>query len=126
IDSIKRVEILGALRQQVGDQSGQSEAAMEELFARETLRGIVDWMVEYAAVGSPFPAVHVAAAPVPADPAGATATRAAPGEAVHRSVLKVVEAPLTGQSAAIAEDGVVLITDDGCGIAAALAQGLRE
>jgi NAD(P)-dependent dehydrogenase (short-subunit alcohol dehydrogenase family) len=123
IDSIKRVEILGALRRQVGDQSERGEAATEELFARKTLRGIIDWMLEHAAVGSPSPAARVAAPPVPA---GAAATRAAPGEAVHRSALKVVETPLTGQPAAIAEDGVVLITDDGCGIATALAQGLRE
>ncbi|MFI7354121.1 SDR family NAD(P)-dependent oxidoreductase [Streptomyces avidinii] len=47
IDSIKRVEIIGALADRIGlpqDPGGTTESAVEELSRIKTLRGIVDWV----------------------------------------------------------------------------------
>ena len=49
IDSIKRIEIIGAVTSQLGMDTGDDEASeniMEELAAIKTLEGIVDWLKE--------------------------------------------------------------------------------
>ncbi|MFE9794068.1 SDR family NAD(P)-dependent oxidoreductase [Streptomyces goshikiensis] len=51
IDSIKRVEIIGALADRIGlprDATGSAESAVEELSRIKTLRGIVDWVTTHA------------------------------------------------------------------------------
>lgn len=73
VDSIKRVEIIGALADRIGlpqDPGGSAESAVEELSRIKTLRGIVDWITsrtatpdESAEIGEPAPG---AAAPGPA------------------------------------------------------------
>ncbi|MFJ5810428.1 SDR family NAD(P)-dependent oxidoreductase [Streptomyces sp. NPDC093093] len=50
IDSIKRVEIIGALADRIGlprDPGGSAESAVEELSRLKTLRGVVDWVVSH-------------------------------------------------------------------------------
>ncbi|MER5566893.1 SDR family NAD(P)-dependent oxidoreductase [Streptomyces goshikiensis] len=50
IDSIKRVEIIGALADRIGlprDATGSAESAVEELSRIKTLRGIVDWVTTH-------------------------------------------------------------------------------
>ncbi|MEV7521391.1 SDR family NAD(P)-dependent oxidoreductase [Streptomyces sp. NPDC091371] len=89
IDSIKRVEIIGALADRIGlpqGPGGTSQDAVEELSRIKTLRGIVDWVVSHT--GGPAreqeptrahtaaPAGVPLAAP-PADPPG-PGTAAAP------------------------------------------------
>uniref|UniRef100_A0AAU2JYB4 SDR family NAD(P)-dependent oxidoreductase n=1 Tax=Streptomyces sp. NBC_00049 TaxID=2903617 RepID=A0AAU2JYB4_9ACTN len=57
IDSIKRVEIIGALADRIGlpqDPGGSAESAVEELSRIKTLRGIVDWVTAHAP-GGPAP-----------------------------------------------------------------------
>ncbi|MFD8982196.1 SDR family NAD(P)-dependent oxidoreductase [Streptomyces sp. NPDC059564] len=52
IDSIKRVEIIGALADRIGlprDAGGSAESAVEELSRIKTLRGIVDWITSRTA-----------------------------------------------------------------------------
>lgn len=52
IDSIKRVEIIGALADRIGlpqDAGGSAESAIEELSRIKTLRGIVDWVSGHTA-----------------------------------------------------------------------------
>ncbi|WP_455753569.1 SDR family NAD(P)-dependent oxidoreductase [Streptomyces erythrochromogenes] len=60
IDSIKRVEIIGALADRIGlpqapdrtpDQDGSAESAIEELSRLKTLRGIVDWVTSHTPGG---------------------------------------------------------------------------
>jgi len=69
IDSIKRLEILGELADQIGLTDDGSldelEDLVEELAARKTLRGVVDFLVEHAdrLTGGTGPSVP---APVPA------------------------------------------------------------
>ncbi|WP_327134937.1 SDR family NAD(P)-dependent oxidoreductase [Streptomyces sp. NBC_01343] len=81
IDSIKRVEIIGALADRIGlptDPGGSAESAVEELSRIKTLRGIVEWVTTHAAGSAPAPAAGEAATgPAPA-PAPARATASAP------------------------------------------------
>ncbi|MYT26781.1 hypothetical protein GTW69_42065, partial [Streptomyces sp. SID7760] len=52
IDSIKRVEIIGALADRIGlptEPGGSAESAVEELSRIKTLRGVVDWVTSHAA-----------------------------------------------------------------------------
>ncbi|MFE6843516.1 SDR family NAD(P)-dependent oxidoreductase, partial [Streptomyces sp. NPDC057686] len=68
IDSIKRVEIIGALADRIGlpqDADGSAESAVEELSRLKTLSGIVDWVTSHAA--APADGLTADAA----DPAGA-------------------------------------------------------
>ncbi|MFF9983438.1 SDR family NAD(P)-dependent oxidoreductase [Streptomyces erythrochromogenes] len=65
IDSIKRVEIIGALADRIGlprspGADGSAESAIEELSRLKTLRGIVDWVTSHAP-GGPAPAPEPAA-----------------------------------------------------------------
>ncbi|MEW2439550.1 SDR family NAD(P)-dependent oxidoreductase [Streptomyces caniferus] len=79
VDSIKRVEIIGALADRIGlpqDADGAMESAVEQLARVKTISGIVDWIA--AARSEPEPAAPSPAEPVPAlslsqsapDPAG--------------------------------------------------------
>ncbi|HEY8523917.1 MAG TPA: SDR family NAD(P)-dependent oxidoreductase [Acidimicrobiales bacterium] len=82
IDSIKRLEILGELADEIGLTEGgsldQLEDLVEELAARKTLRGIVDFLFEHTdRLGGADPGVAGAAPATPAgDGAGAPAVAA--------------------------------------------------
>lgn len=55
IDSIKRVEIIGALADRIGlpqEPGGSAESAVEELSRIKTLRGIVDWVTSHTPGGA--------------------------------------------------------------------------
>ncbi|MFD5148209.1 SDR family NAD(P)-dependent oxidoreductase [Streptomyces sp. NPDC058401] len=70
IDSIKRVEIIGALADRIGlpqDAGGSADSAIEELSRIKTLRGIVDWVSGHTA--HPEPPAAEAAASAAAPPA---------------------------------------------------------
>ncbi|MGW7491700.1 SDR family NAD(P)-dependent oxidoreductase [Streptomyces sp. NPDC054786] len=76
VDSIKRVEIIGALADRVGlpqDADGATESAVEQLARVKTIRGIVDWIA--AAHTEPAPAAPSSSesvpAPAPPEPAPA-------------------------------------------------------
>ncbi|MFI5640625.1 SDR family NAD(P)-dependent oxidoreductase [Streptomyces goshikiensis] len=79
IDSIKRVEIIGALADRIGlprDAAGSAESAVEELSRLKTLRGVVDWVTAHTADALPAPeATH------PAGRAGTTGTADVDGTA---------------------------------------------
>src|SRR5207245_8033422 len=75
IDSIKRVEILGALRQALPPAVGaRVQGALETLTRAKTLRGVVDAVTQLALDGEPQTAAGAAAGPERA-PAGADAPR---------------------------------------------------
>ena len=129
IDSIKRVEILGKLRDafpQLGNASDPE--AMDRLVSARTLAAIVD-RVERA-IGS----AGAAAAPNPNPPASTPTEPAAAGGTrngkVHggarRLLLEAVEAPLGGAESGLMTGGTVLITEDDRGIAEALAGAIRS
>ncbi|MFI1302099.1 SDR family NAD(P)-dependent oxidoreductase [Streptomyces sioyaensis] len=69
VDSIKRVEIIGALADRIGlpqDAGGATESAVEQLARVKTISGIVDWIAAARAEPEPVPAPS---GPAPGTPA---------------------------------------------------------
>jgi NAD(P)-dependent dehydrogenase (short-subunit alcohol dehydrogenase family) len=147
IDSIKRVEILGAFQRACPAYLQERlQDAMESLSRIKTLRGILD-LAAAARPAGPAPA----AAPGPIAPPAVTtpAVTAQPGSAaaaaqrlaqaqpaavaaretaqdVPRFLVRPVELPLAGASSFVPGERLVLITDDGRGVARALAAEIRR
>jgi len=140
IDSIKRVEILGTFQQAFAPgELPASEGLMERLAGRKTLRGIVELAATpsepapaatlatvpggtaAAARGQTDPIAAASPAPMPAEPAEGPVDEARIG----RYVLEPVAAPMAPDPLVIASDRTLWITDDGTGVATALAQALR-
>ncbi len=131
IDSIKRVEIIGALRKSFfADEDEQDPEAMEELTAVKTLGGVVDWIrntIEHAAgrgTKSPAPSSAIT------EEAGPSVAEAAPvaetPSDVPRLVLAPTESPLTEESGLAFDPArTVLVTDDGSGVAKAVVSRIR-
>lgn len=134
VDSIKRVEIIGALADRIGlpqDAGGAAESAVEQLARVKTISGIVDWIA--AARAEPAPA------PAPAGPAPAVAPLPAPHTTVGpagpdepgvgpaplpptRSLVRAVPlGPPAGRPPAQVVAGVdFAVVEDGQGVALAL------
>ncbi|HEY3691199.1 MAG TPA: SDR family NAD(P)-dependent oxidoreductase [Pseudonocardiaceae bacterium] len=128
IDSIKRVEILAAATQSLQPDSttpaAVNEERMETLTKARTLRALI------TAFLAMDPATSNGHAPVPATGNGHAPTPAAGnGHApitdteLPRFVPTVVDAPIGTATTSLS--GVVAITDDGQGVATALAESLR-
>ena len=111
IDSIKRIEILGAFQRACapGDQL-KLQAAMDTLAGLKTLGHIGESIAAILRGDESDPSTH-------------DVDHAAP---LSRFMLKAVDAPLPEAVIEIAADDFFLITDDGCGVAGALAQSLRS
>ncbi|MFD7083796.1 SDR family NAD(P)-dependent oxidoreductase [Streptomyces sp. NPDC059918] len=141
IDSIKRVEIIGALADRIGlptEPGDSAESAVEELSRIKTLRGVVDWVTTHAAAQAapadgpaPAPAANEAApAAAPAGPPTAPSGPApAPAPAAPAALrrMRVDEAPV---GAADGDPGVLRglrigVVDDGQGVALALRAALE-
>ncbi len=145
IDSIKRVEILGTLRDSVDGLDATDSSVMDGLARAKTLGEIVE-RVE-AVLGKrtlsgssngqgnpPPPAGEGRLGGVTSDEAMTTALPptvekddfggAAPQ--VRRLVLESIEAPLSDHRTGLMPGGLVVVTDDGRGVARALAGALRE
>ncbi len=125
IDSIKRVEILGKLRDEFPSLKGLSDSAevMDALTRARTLGETVDRM---AALAMPSPLAgedgpegrmltRTNSPPNPS-PQGGRET-----DAETRRVLEVVEAPLPRQRFGLMPGGRIVVTDDRRGVAEALA-----
>jgi acyl transferase domain-containing protein/NAD(P)H-dependent flavin oxidoreductase YrpB (nitropropane dioxygenase family)/NAD(P)-dependent dehydrogenase (short-subunit alcohol dehydrogenase family) len=96
IDSIKRIEILGTLSEQLGLGMGDGKARselVEEVAAKKTLRAIAQWVdaqqAKLPAAAAPAPAIAVEAAAVAV---AAPVTSAAPAPAAKRAALDVLVA----------------------------------
>ncbi|WP_240805398.1 type I polyketide synthase [Streptomyces sp. A1547] len=114
IDSIKRVEIIGALADRIGlpqDPDGSAESAVEELSRLKTLSGIVDWVTSRTAApadGLTAGAAGPAAAREPAaDPphgrAGSAADRAGVNGGGHAPAASGPAGPTAGALSGAAE-----------------------
>ena len=144
IDSIKRVEILGAFQRACpADLQQRLQDSMESLSRIRTLRGILDMAAAApTAQAAPLAAAPSAAAPEPAAapaivppvkaPAASSSRPAATPAPVHeaeqdvpRFLLRVVELPEAGGPVYAPGNRAVLITDDGRGTAVALAAMIR-
>ena len=140
IDSIKRVEILGTLRDSLPDSDdGFSSELMDQLSRARTLGSIVDRIEKGLATSSKNEprATHrngssnghpVPTQSPPASKASASVRQAHKGAVAIRRTLEAVRASLpTSGSAALnlTRGGQVLITDDRRGVATELARGVR-
>jgi acyl transferase domain-containing protein/NAD(P)H-dependent flavin oxidoreductase YrpB (nitropropane dioxygenase family) len=147
VDSIKRVEIIGALAGQLGLADGGSEPLVEELIQLKTISGLTGWLTSHlrsAADGPATPADSVPVATVPAGngqadsvPAGnslAGNSRAGSGPAGPRPVgagapRRYLVAPADAPPAAgdwQPPGSSILIVDDGRGVALELASLLEQ
>ncbi len=128
IDSIKRVEILGSLRDALPSLGlGSDGATMDALARAKTLGGIVERLARPRGGSAGREARSSTSTAVAEAPRGEVEVVVAdPDAGVRRLLLERVEAPLPGRAARLAPGGVVLITDDGRGIARDVAADLRS
>ena len=134
IDSIKRIEILGALNERTGlsERLGdQRDELLEELAGIKTLRGIVAWIEERTegtdTQGSVAPAAGPEAPPAEAVETTATASPTPAAEArLQRFRLEMRAAPLAPRNGARLDGRRFGITEDGRGVAGALARLLGD
>ena len=119
IDSIKRVEILGSLRDAVPALGALADSALMDRLTRARTLGEIVARAEAAVEAKPRPEPLV---PPVLDPDPGTDRQPA-----RRRLLKAVEAPLEqfGRGPGLAPGGTVLVTDDERGIARAVAFDLR-
>lgn len=134
VDSIKRVEVLGALAESIeaGADGKQPNLEMEKLSVLKTLRGIADYVME--ALNDAGPAPTPAALPAAPSPNGAHAAPSTNGDyhpgarqgEVQRLVVRLIDAPLPVRPQFRPPAGTIVITDDGLGSAQELADRLAE
>ncbi|MCX5193054.1 SDR family NAD(P)-dependent oxidoreductase [Streptomyces sp. NBC_00249] len=132
IDSIKRVEIIGALADRIGlpqGADGSTESAVEELSRIKTLRGIVDWVTSRAPAGPAQPDVAtVPAGPARPDlatvPARPDVTGAAPRPLARLRVETLPVGPADGDPGVLRGLRIGIV-EDGQGVAPALGGALR-
>ena len=132
IDSIKRIEILGALNERVAGiagEDGDMESVVEELSSIKTLNGILDWLEERQGGGASTPSEAPAKSePTPAAPEPIVADNVIEGvnpDRVLRYVLRLVEAPAITNGRSV-EGSRVALTNDALGVADALGARLSE
>jgi NAD(P)-dependent dehydrogenase (short-subunit alcohol dehydrogenase family) len=132
IDSIKRVEILGTVRDELTIPIlGSESELMDQLSRARTLGAIVERLAQRSTDGLPAirqnGSVSVLEQPESAVVDHERWPREEAGRRVRRMVLRPIEVPLRldGRDA-LAPGGVVLITDDGQGVARALAETLNR
>jgi len=126
IDSIKRVEILGTLRDGLPAGSNGSETElMDNLSRARTLGAIVDRVNRHLAHANGNGNGH-ANGKTP-DPPALERPAPAARSGVRRMVIEPVDAPFSGgeRPAGLAAGGLVIVTDDGRGVAAAAEARLR-
>ncbi|MEY2226436.1 SDR family NAD(P)-dependent oxidoreductase [Streptomyces sp. BF23-19] len=119
IDSIKRVEIIGALAERIGlpqdPGGGSTESAVEELSRIKTLRGIVDWITSRApATPGPAPA------PTPTPDRRPTPPR------LSRLRVDLLPVPLAETAPEALRGLRIALVEDGQGIARTLATALED
>ncbi|MEI7879316.1 MAG: SDR family NAD(P)-dependent oxidoreductase [bacterium] len=119
IDSIKRVEIAGRLRKAFPHLGASPDASTAgNLASLRTLRGLIERIASVPVNGSP-------AVPKPEGVATAEpVTKADADVPVPRFMMRMEDAPAPAEKAGLPQ-GVLLITDDGNGLADTVADALR-
>jgi NAD(P)-dependent dehydrogenase (short-subunit alcohol dehydrogenase family) len=126
IDSIKRVEILGQFLPLIlpRGKAGLSRG-MENLGGKRTLREIINWTEKHKGYthknGEPKEVMHSPPQPTWETPRGSTKEEIPP-----RFTLTAVTTPLGKRTARLAPNRVLMVTDDGRGIAQALTEKLER
>jgi len=139
IDSIKRVEILGTLAESLdaGGAEMGDRIELEKLTTIRNLRGILEYLqVALFQNGRPKAAAddsqEMTAAQLSRKSAASSASLDRSGPVarqdldVQRGLVELVDAPLGPLTSMLIPSGAILITDDGRGIARAVADSLAE
>ncbi|MEV8021337.1 SDR family NAD(P)-dependent oxidoreductase [Streptomyces sp. NPDC086554] len=140
VDSIKRVEIIGALADRIGlprGPDGPAESAVEELARLKTIGGMVDWLTSRAT--PPAPAVtqplcgsdsptSMASDPVAPEVAFARGGVVRSASPTARLLVEVapVGPPVSRESADVLPGRRFAVVDDGLGVGVALAAALES
>ncbi len=132
IDSIKRVEILGVFAEHLADLGLQESAPLERMRSARTLADILACLegTGAARTASSGEIAEPSGKTAPPPAQGGTAQAGSPREAagtLPRFVLTAAPRPPgEGSGCALPADGWILLTDDGRGVARALAERIRE
>ena len=128
IDSIKRVEILGTVQRACLPESSEArEDAMEALSGIKTLRGIVDWLEATVHSNGDGPEPPPPPSSSSRSPEAAKAEpETTPRVSLTRATVELVGAPAVGAAKLRADEGALLVTDDGLGVATELVELARE
>ena len=144
IDSIKRVEILGDLAESLGimgaEDDSQSAIELEKLTTIRTLQGILDYLQETLFSdsstngGEMTPSNGQAESNAPAsmrqNSSNSDGVPSTNGDdvttAIQRGLVRLTAAPLTSRGGMPIPSGAIVITDDGRGIAAELAERFAD
>ena len=123
IDSIKRVEILGTLRESVaGLESATDSTLMDALARARTLGEIVDRVATTLEARRPASPEEAELSPAPESPEAPDVS----ASALRRMTLGAVDAPLADGRHGLMPGSIVVVTDDGRGVAGALGEALRS
>jgi acyl transferase domain-containing protein/NAD(P)H-dependent flavin oxidoreductase YrpB (nitropropane dioxygenase family) len=124
IDSIKRVEILGKLRDTLPGLGHATQTnAMETLARAKTLGDIVEQVERI--LGRTVPEAAPPQAPPVVRPGMQQAEVMPSSGGLRRMLLESVDAPLGAEDAGLMPGGMVVVTDDGRGVARAIARRLE-
>jgi acyl transferase domain-containing protein/NAD(P)H-dependent flavin oxidoreductase YrpB (nitropropane dioxygenase family)/NAD(P)-dependent dehydrogenase (short-subunit alcohol dehydrogenase family)/acyl carrier protein len=119
IDSIKRVEILGHFhRFAFGTENDELPEDIGDVSDLKTLRNIIDHVEIYRGAFENNPPEEFPASAAPPAPTPSPGFKKTP--LLPRFTLSTVDAPLSNQFVQLSSDRVIVITDDGGGIAEAL------
>jgi acyl transferase domain-containing protein/NAD(P)H-dependent flavin oxidoreductase YrpB (nitropropane dioxygenase family)/NAD(P)-dependent dehydrogenase (short-subunit alcohol dehydrogenase family) len=127
IDSIKRVEILGALQRACIPSDCQiGQEAMEQLTGIKTLGGVIDWIDDALQAGAEKPESRGAQGQRDTGTEPQGDREASAQTKVPRSTLVAADAPsVSNRSLQLTPDRVFLVSADGRGIAQAVAEHIR-
>jgi NAD(P)-dependent dehydrogenase (short-subunit alcohol dehydrogenase family) len=124
IDSIKRIEIVGGLLQQLPAHYREALAEQRSrLNTQPSLQGMVDLVEQAASSAAPVPQEQVAPA---ARPTPVPAASPAPAPAPPRAVMRPRHEPVAANAVRRLTPGCFVLSDDRLGVAKALAATLRE
>jgi NAD(P)-dependent dehydrogenase (short-subunit alcohol dehydrogenase family)/acyl carrier protein len=139
IDSIKKMEIVGGLRERAAfpeNDDDDMEESFEKLISIKTLQEMLDWIqgleestakdeaAEFTGVTATVEAAALQAAPD--DTAADAPAGPADGAHINRMVLTRQAAPALRAEPGILEGKAFAVTDDGAGLAAAVVEALAQ
>ena len=128
VDSIKRVEVLGALAEGIEAAAGGAapNLEMEKLSVIKTIRGIADYVAGALADAAPASSPAPSPSANGSHPAPADRHPGARSGDVQRLVVRLIDAPLPARPRFAPPAGTIVITDDRMGTARELADRLAE
>ncbi|MBN1226450.1 MAG: SDR family NAD(P)-dependent oxidoreductase, partial [Deltaproteobacteria bacterium] len=129
IDSIKRVEILGSLQEEIGGScqgEEESEKEMGEFSGIKTLQGIIDWITQSGEINKDLTANEKESIAQEADEEKDIKEEISEKGDIQRFLVDIVKTPYRGDQIAFDKNRIVVITEDQKGLARFLDGKLQE